>query len=88
MVEMSKVKVGGEGFKTFNAEIKELNLTERAEINDIIFDPKANKNFSFWVEVIKKGTDYSDDEIHKFSNEEIYGLGSRIIVEMNKKKLK
>ena len=83
---MSKLKVKGEGFKTFEAEIKELNLTERAEINDSIFDPKSNKNFSFWLEVIKKGTDYSEDEINKFSNEEIYGLGSRIITEMNKKK--
>ena len=83
---MSKVKVEGKGIKTFEVEFKELNLTERAEINDLIFDPKSEKNFSFWVEIIKKGTNYVDDDINKFSNEEIYGLGSRIIVEMNKKK--
>ena len=35
---MSKVKVEGKGIKTFEVEFKELNLTERAEINDIIFD--------------------------------------------------
>lgn len=85
---MSKVKVKGENFKTFECELKELNLTERAEINDLIFDPKSTKNFSFWIEIIKKGTDYGEDEINKFSNEEIYGLGSTIIIEMNKKKLK
>ena len=83
---MSKVKIKGEGFKPFDCELKEINLTERAEINDLIFDPKSEKNFSFWVEIIKKGTNYVDDDINKFSNEEIYGLGSRIIVEMNKKK--
>ena len=84
---MSKVKVKGEGFKVFEASLKKLNLTERAEINDLIFDVKSTKNFSFWVEIIKKGTDYSDEEINNFSNEEIYGLGSTIVVEMNKKKL-
>lgn len=83
---MAKIKVKGEGFKPFDVEIKELNLTERAEINDLIFDVKSTKNFSFWVEIIKKGTDYSDEEINNFSNEEIYGLGSTIVVEMNKKK--
>lgn len=84
---MSSVKVKGEGFKTFEATLKKLNLTERAEINDLIFDLKTTKNFSFWVEIIKKGTDYNDEEINNFSNEEIYGLGSTIVVEMNKKKL-
>jgi|TARA_B100000073_G_scaffold118066_1_gene95534 hypothetical protein len=84
---MSSVKVEGEGFKTFEATLKKLNLTERAEINDLIFDLKTTKNFSFWVEIIKKGTDYNDEEINNFSNEEIYGLGSTIVVEMNKKKL-
>ena len=84
---MNKVKVEGEGFKSFQVELKELNLTERAEINDLIFDPESKKDFSFWIDIIKRGTEFGEDEINKFSNEEIYGLGSRIIVEMNKKKL-
>ena len=46
---MSKVKVDGKGVKTFELEVKELNLTERAEINDLISDDKAPKNFSFWL---------------------------------------
>ena len=83
---MSKVKVEGKGIKSFEVEFKELNLTERAEINDIIFDADIKKNFSFWLDIIKKGTTLTDDEIHKYSNEEIYSLGARIILEMNKKK--
>ena len=83
---MSKVKVEGKGIKTFEVEFKELNLTERAEVNDIIFDDDTKKNFSFWLDIIKKGTVLKDDEIHKYSNEEIYSLGTRIILEMNKKK--
>ena len=83
---MAKIKVKGEGFKPFDVEIKELNLTERAEINDLIFDVKVSKNFSFWLDIIKRGTTLTDDEIHKYSNEEIYSLGAKIILEMNKKK--
>ena len=83
---MSKVKVKGEGFKTFECELKELNLTERSEINDMIFDTESKKNFSFWLDIIKRGTSLSDDELNKYSNEEIYGLGASVIVEMNKKK--
>ena len=49
---MSKVKVKGEGFKPFEAELKALNLTERAEINDLIFDSEVKKNFSFWIDLM------------------------------------
>ena len=83
---MSKVKVDGKGVKTFELEVKELNLTERSEINDMIFDTEAKKNFSFWLDIIKRGTSLSDDELNKYSNEEIYGLGASVIIEMNKKK--
>tara|TARA_R100000152_G_C6782207_1_gene219010 strand:+ start:5651 stop:5902 length:252 start_codon:yes stop_codon:yes gene_type:complete len=83
---MSKVKVEGKDIKTFEVEFKELNLTERAEVNDIIFDQESQKNFSFWIDIIKRGTTLTDDEIHKYSNEEIYSLGAKIISEMNKKK--
>tara|TARA_R110002074_G_C12155860_1_gene630683 strand:- start:239 stop:499 length:261 start_codon:yes stop_codon:yes gene_type:complete len=85
---MGKMKVKGEGFKLFEIEVKDLNLDERAEINDLIYDQKVEKNFSFWLDIIKKGTNLTGDEINNYSNEEIYGLGSAIIVNMNKKKLK
>ena len=85
---MRKVKIEGEGFKPFNCEIKDLNLVERAEINDLIFDSDIKKNFSFWLDLIKRGTNLKEDDLNKYSNEEIYGLGAKIIVEMNKKKLK
>ena len=85
---MGKVKVEGESIKSFEVEFKELNLTQRAEINDIIFDTDVKKNFSFWLNIIKRGTTLTDDDIHKYSNEEIYSIGAKVILEMNKKKLK
>ena len=69
---MAKIKVKGEGFKPFDVEIKQLNLTERAEINDLIMDKDIKKNFSFWLDIIKKGTELIEDDINKFSNDEIY----------------
>ena len=85
---MSKVKVEGDGIKSFDVEFKELNLTQRAEVNDIIFDTDVKKNFSFWLDIIKRGTTLKDDDIHEYSNEEIYSIGTKVILEMNKKKLK
>ena len=85
---MKKVKVDGKGIKTFEVEFKELNLTERAEINDLIFDEEAKKNFSFWLDIIKRGTTLKDEDIHQYSNDEIYSIGGRVLFEMNKKKLK
>ena len=85
---MSNVKVEGECIKSFEVEFKELNLTQRAEINDIIFDTDVKKNFSFWLDIIKRGTTLTDDDIHNYSNDEIYSIGAKVILEMNKKKLK
>tara|TARA_R100000781_G_scaffold43359_1_gene29705 strand:+ start:489 stop:740 length:252 start_codon:yes stop_codon:yes gene_type:complete len=83
---MRKVKVEGNNIKSFEVEVKDLNLTERAEINDLIFDSAVKKNFSFWLDIIKRGTSLKEDEINKFSNDEIYGIGAGIIEQMNKKK--
>ena len=83
---MAKVKVKGEGFKPFDVELKELNLTDRSEINDLIMDTSIKKNFTFWVDIIRKGTSFAEDDINKYSNEELYALGGKVIEEMNKKK--
>ena len=83
---MEKVKVKGEGFKPFDVDLKELNLTDRSEINDLIMDTSVKKNFTFWVDIIRKGTSFAEDDINKYSNEELYALGGKVIEEMNKKK--
>ena len=85
---MAKVKIEAKGIKAFEVELKDLNLDERSEINDKIFDEKQPKNFSFWVDIIRKGSKLSDDEINSYSQEEIYAVGAKIINNMNKKKQK
>ena len=70
---MAKVKVKGEGFKPFDVDLKELNLTDRSEINDLIMDTSVKKNFTFWVDIIRKGTSFAEDDPSTFITEHDHG---------------
>ena len=85
-VDEKEIKSFGGKHKAFEIEIKEMTFQDRSEINDLIFDDKVIKNFTFWVQIIRRGTNLSDDDINKYSNSEIFAIGSKIISEMNKKK--
>ena len=78
----------GKNFKAFTIEAKELNLQERAELNDKIMDKSVQQNFSFWIAIIKDNTDYSDEELNNYSLDELVAMSSAIIENANKKKLK
>ena len=81
-------KQSGHTFKAFEIEVKELNLTERAELNDKIMDQDIKQNFSFWLSILRDYTQYSDEELNKYSLEELVQMSSKIIENANKKKLK
>ena len=81
-------KTSGQTFKAFEVEVRELNLQERAELNDKIMDREVKQNFSFWLSIIKDCTDYSDEELNEYSLEELVQMSSVIIENANKKKLK
>ena len=83
---MSKVKVEGKGIKTFEVELIEVLLADREEIMNKIYDPEIKKEFSFHLFVLKKGTEYTDEEINKFSDPQIYAIVNKIIDVMSKKK--
>ena len=90
---MKKIKVvsdkeQGHSFKAFEIEVKELNLEERAELNDKVMDSTIKQNFSFWVSIIKENTEYSDEELNKYSLQELVAMSTAIIENVNKKKLK
>lgn len=92
-MSFKKIKVVAEkkrnqDFKTFEAEVKYLNLTERAEINDKIMDTESKQNFSFWLQIIKDCTKYTDEELNEWSLDQLIALSSAIVEDMNKKKLK
>ena len=75
-------------FKTFKIDLKELNLDERSALNDK-FMQEANEglpNFSFWVDVVRQGTELPDKEINKYSTDELIAIANKIFEEANKKK--
>ena len=75
-------------FKTFRIDLKELNLDERSALNDKIMQ-EANEGlpkFSFWVDVVRQGTELPDEEINKFSTDELIAIANKIFEEANKKK--
>ena len=90
---MKKIKVvpdknKNQTFKTFEIEIKVLNLQERAELNDKIMDLDTKQNFSFYLDIIKSNTNYSDEELNMYSLDELVAISTTIIEDCNKKKLK
>jgi len=91
-MKLKKIKVKpdkerNQDFKPFEVEVKELNLTERADMNDLIMDQDRKQNFSFWLKIIKDCTRYTDDELNCYSLDELVAISSAIILDINKKKL-
>ena len=86
---MKKIKVEkGKSFKAFEIDVKELNLQERAELNDKIMDSTVTQNFSFWLNIIRDCTNYKDEELNDYSLDELVAMSTAIIENANKKKLK
>jgi len=76
-----KVKVGKKEY-----EIKDLNLQERCDLNDMLIDTGDKVSFSIWVGVLRSTTDLTDDQINDMETSEIIGLASKCIDAVNKKK--
>tara|TARA_Y100000593_G_scaffold23401_1_gene46374 strand:+ start:3254 stop:3541 length:288 start_codon:yes stop_codon:yes gene_type:complete len=87
-IKIQADKSKNQTFKTFEAEVRLLNLTERAELNDKIMDQTGKQNFSFWLQIIKDCTRYTDEELNVYSLDELVAFSSAIIEDVNKKKLK
>ena len=81
-----KIKSDGNIFKPFDIELKEINMDEREEINNMIFDSQKNKNFSWFLKVIEIGTSLSREELNKYSNDELFSISGKVIEQANKKK--
>ena len=89
---LKKIKVNpdkkNQEFKPFEIEVKDPTMQERCIMNDKVMDTSIDKNFSFWVEIIKENTSFKDDELNLYSLQEIVGMANAIIESANKKKLK
>ena len=85
-----KLDIKGEGIKTFKLEIKEFNLSERIELNNLLYQFFNNKEGMFGpaIDIVRMATELSDDEINDYSNDEIFQISIAISNHVNKKKVK
>ena len=65
---------------------KDITLDERAEIMDLGITAMSSKPFSAWVKIIRIGTDLTDEDIMKLTNDEIVSTGTKVVESFNKKK--
>ena len=83
-----KLEIKGEGIKTFEMEIKEFNLEERIDLNNLLYQFFSNKEGMFGpaVKIIRMATELSDEEINNYANEEIFQIAIAVANNVNKKK--
>ena len=88
---MSKnAKIKGENVKEITFDVKDLNLDERIEFNNIITKSGGIDNFSFgdYVKMVRTATTLTDDDINKYTDTDIVTMANRCYEVVNKKKLK
>tara|TARA_Y100000401_G_C8243083_1_gene184096 strand:+ start:26 stop:289 length:264 start_codon:yes stop_codon:yes gene_type:complete len=85
-----KIDIKGEGVKPFKLDIKEFNLNERIELNNLLYKFFNNKEGMFGpaIDIVRISTDLSDEEINNYSNDEIFSIAISVSNFVNKKKVK
>ena len=87
---MANAKIKGENVKELTFDVKDLNLDERIEFNNIITKSGGVINLSFgeFVSMVRIATTLTDEEINKFTDTEIIAIANRCYEVVNKKKFK
>ena len=85
-----KLEIKAEGVKPFKIEVKEFNLQERIELNNLLYEFFNNKEGMFGpaIDIVRLATDFSDEEINNYFNDEIFGIAISVSNYVNKKKVK
>ena len=83
------VKVQGENVKELTFEVKDLNLDERCEFNNIVTKKSiADLCFGDYVAMVRLATTFDDEKLNEFTDTEIIGMAWKCYEVVNKKKLK
>ena len=87
---MSKnAKVNGENVKELTFDVKNLNLDERCEFNNIVTKQAVDKMvWGDYVKMIRIATNLTDDDINDFTDTEVITVAWKCYEVVNKKKLK
>ena len=82
-------KIKGENVKELTFEVKDLNLDERIEFNNIITKSGGISNIGFgdWVNMVRVATTLTDEDINSYTDVEIVAIANRCYEVVNKKKL-
>tara|TARA_R110002012_G_scaffold5094_6_gene23164 strand:- start:3044 stop:3307 length:264 start_codon:yes stop_codon:yes gene_type:complete len=85
-----KLEIKGEGIKPFKLEVKDFNLNDRIELNNLLYQFFNNKEgmFSPAIDIFRMATELSDEEINNYSNDEIFQIAIAVSNHVNKKKVK
>ena len=83
-------KIKGENVKELTFEVKDLNLDERIDFNNVITKSGGIGNIGFgdWVNMVRLATTLTDEDINNFTDTEIIAIANRCYEVVNKKKLK
>ena len=76
-------------FKAFEIAIKDINWKKRCELNDMMIKENSNGSiptFSWWGSIVLNFTDLKEDELNKYSTDEIIAIANTIFEVANKKK--
>ena len=70
------VKIKGENVKELTFEVKDLNLDDRIEFNNIIIKSGGIKKILFgdWVNMVRIATTLTDDQINDYTDTEILAI--------------
>jgi len=76
-------------FKKFEVSIKTITWKMRCELNDMMIEEtakSANPAFSWWGGIVLKYTDLDEEELNKYSTDEIIAIANAVFETANKKK--
>ena len=78
----------GVDFKEFEVEIKDITWKMRCNLNDLMLEENAkngNPSFSWWGNIVLEYTELKEEELNKYSTDEIIAIANRIIMKLNNK---
>ena len=76
-------------FKPFDIEMVEITWKKRCELNDLMIENTNGGNnppFSFWGDLVLQFTKLSEEELNRFSTDEIVAISNTIFEIANAKK--
>ena len=75
-------------FKEFEIEIDEITWKKRCELNDKMLEHSSGKipPFSFWGEVVLTYSNMTEEELNKYTTDEIIAMANKVFEIANAKK--